>query len=173
MIELKEAIYWKLVNNKDLVVNTARIAGDKLSNYIGTGTTNRILYSYPDINKNDPKYPCMVISVQDDIDEIRTETARAMVQIYLYTNSEAAMGKHHSQLEAFFKLVKYFLAEQWDEYNDLEEVEDGDSNLVIGDKFFVESFTLNWKGEAILLPSTNEYQLPSRWISYLTETQEA
>lgn len=171
MIELKEAIFWKLVNNKDMVVNTPRIVNDKMSNYIGTGTTNRIHYSYPDVK--DREYPMMIISTNENPDASWPETSNVLVEIYLYTVASVALGKHHSQLEAFFKMVKYFLAEQWDEFNDLEEVKDGEGNLVIGGKFHVESFKFDWGGSVVHLNSSNEFQLPSRWFSYVTETQEA
>ena len=169
MIELKEAIYWKLVNNKDEVVNTSRISGDKLSNYIGAGDTNRIFYSYPE---SQPEYPCMIISCRDDQEDEWPETSRSLVEIYFYTSRDKAGGKQHTQLNSFYKLVKHFLAEQWDSFTDLEDVTDGNDNLVIGGKFHVESFKLNWKGDVIYLSSSKEFQLPSRWISYLTETQE-
>lgn len=167
MIELFSAIHWKLVNNKDQVISTAQISSEKLSAYIGEGSTNRILPAYPSEGK--PAYPCLVINCLQNADPAFPETSRVLVQMFFYTTANTAGGQQHTQLSRFFNLVRHFLAEEYDQHNDLVLVKDDQNNLVIGGKYHVESFTLNWVGAVVYLPQSDEHQLATNWLSHITQ----
>jgi hypothetical protein len=173
MIELGEAIYYKLVQNKDTVVTTPRIPGLKLSDFIGDGTGHpgyRIYFSYEDVVKN-KVYPCMVIKSRVVRDSQMTNGFIAMVWAYLLTTSDTAIisavsGKPREQLKRFYNLLDYWLPEYDSEQNDLDSVENA-GNLIVGDKYSVASFMVEDFDPDGFNETFSEYQATVRWMARL------
>jgi hypothetical protein len=169
MLELYNAIYWRLVNEKDTVVNAPRIDGQKLSTYIGTSDF-RIYGSYDDIAR-DGRYPGMVITINSSPEGDRPETVRCLVQIFFFTTSEKSVYHFKTQLENFFRLVDYFIGEYYEKMNDFSEVKDDEDNYVIKGKWHVESFKYRGSTPFIFNPNEKNYQLSTRWEAILTRDE--
>ena len=167
MIELSNAIKYRLIQNKDTVVTTVRIPGLKLSSFIGT-SNYRISENYNDFIKS-PTYPAMILKVRDVMDPETPEYITSMVEVYLLTVSQSALvgGKQRpsTQLSQFYNLLDYWLSEYDCDQNMLDFVVDDDGDLIIGDKYSVAKFILDFYDNTGFNESLSEYQASIRWIA--------
>jgi len=169
MLELYNTIYWLLVNNRNEVVNTPRIDGQKLSTFIGTSNF-RIYGSYDDITR-EGRYPGMVITINSVAEADHPETVRCLVQIFFFTTSQTSDYLFKTQLEIFFRLVEHFLAEYYDKMNGFSEVKNDQNQYVIRGKWHVESFKYRGSNPIIFNPRDKNYQLSTRWEAILTRDE--
>jgi len=167
MIELSNAIKYRLIQNKDTVVTTVHIPGLKLSSFIGT-SNYRISESYNDFIRL-PTYPAMILKIRDVMDTETPEYITSMVEIYLLTVSASALidgkSRPRTQLSQFFHLLDYWLSEYDCDQNMLDFVKDDSNELIIGDKYSVASFNLDFYDNTGFNESLSEYQASIRWIA--------